>query len=165
MFPESLEAILMRPISGNYRAALMATQLLEATQKCGDGVSLNEVSRAFSKKLSDSGLERAAEETVDYFCSLALHQGDLMLEEMFKLVSVRDDIEAFVQLGICFPQSVDSIDQAFVSRILRQGKVSAMALLSLREDWKNGRWWYRRPPRPPGDPAETAKNRGRRGRS
>lgn len=154
--PGMIEKILARQIDTNHGASEIAKDLIKARQSPEVAVSFTDLRLAFKAKLSNSGLEKAAEGTVDYFCSLAENEGELIFEEMFKLCALRDGIEAFIRLGISFPQSVETIDQAFMYRIRRQRRVAAMALSALRKDWKSDWWWYQRPPKPPSDLEENA---------
>jgi len=132
-------------IDDQTRALFTACDLYQMLQTAngayGDRVaSLHEKFMANLNRWDPEGLLRGQ---VDYATKLANWPGELLYEEMHKLFSLCDTIQALEGLGVePRPELAESYAAAVRNRFTREPHKARLVAEDKLETWKAGFWWY-----------------------
>jgi hypothetical protein len=142
---------LSRPWRTGADAAEITLLLYLLSEVCGlaDHPRVAELRERFRQDCGGWSGDPLLASRVEYASRLA--NSTLMMEEMFKLFSLLDEIQALQALGF----SVDEprfrqLEADLRVRFKAQGHIAGMAALAGAEEWNRSRWWYaeRIPPGP-----------------
>jgi len=128
-----------------HQAAALAYDicLLRALDKDICEVEFDRYREAYRSVLATVELTDALTNQVNYAIRIASHSGELEYEEMFKLFTLCDSINAMQILGLKIDeQSKSEFEAALKERFRRDKKKARMVAEDLVEDWKKDWWWY-----------------------
>jgi hypothetical protein len=142
---------LARPVRVKDDAALIALRLYLLSDVCrlADDPRVTELRDLFRENSGGWSGDELLASRVEYASRLA--NSPLMMEEMFKLFSLLDEIHALQALGFSVDEPVfRQLEADLRVRFRAQGAIAGMAALALAEEWNRSRWWYaeRIPPGP-----------------
>ena len=110
-----------------------------------------EENRSESQRLVDEffrcvplwGMEDLLSVQVEYARRLAASPGTLEYEEMHKLFSLCDEIQALKELGMRVTAAeMDNLEAALQARFRAEPKKARLAADDKVEDWTRESWWY-----------------------
>lgn len=142
---ESIEAQLSRPLGRPHFAAALAYDIVELLARCGNGAEPDgaQYRSRFLDSLQREGITDLVGEQVAYALRLASYDGDLGYEEMHKLFSLCDEIEALRALGLMFSDGDRrALMSALEQRFGREPRKARLVAEDRWEEWKREWWWY-----------------------
>lgn len=142
---------LARPVTAKGGAALITLRLYLLSDVCrlADDPRVTELRDLFRENSGGWSGDELLASQVEYASRLA--NSPLMMEEMFKLFSLLDEIHALQALGFSVDEPVfRRLEADLRVRFRAQGAIAGMAALARAEEWNRSRWWYaeRIPPGP-----------------
>ena len=97
----------------------------------------------FLKSLPDWDFADLLQHQMDYAKRIADSEGELEYEDMFKLLSLCDEIYGLEKLGLTVPLKQRIAFEESVRKCFALNKHTArFAAEDLVEDWKRDLWWY-----------------------
>lgn len=138
---EKLVAALQREIRLPYQAAALGYQLFSYFRVCPDDAA--GLICEFHARLQLSGMSDVREQQMRYAAHLAAAPRLLEYEEMHKLLSLCDEIEALGALGLSASEHMkDEFENAVRERFHREPGKARMAAEDRVENWNRRFWWY-----------------------
>lgn len=126
-----------------HQAASMALELYLLTLKIDDANLVEELKSYYLDALKRSNMITVFDNQVDYAIRLSLRDSDLIYEEMHKLFSLCEEIEAMRILGLKInAEKIDRLNDSLRHRFSSQRKMAKAAAHNNVEEWSKGYWWY-----------------------
>lgn len=98
----------------------------------------------FISLLPDWDLEDLIVRQVHYAQRIADYDGKLEYEEMHKLLSLCDEINALEYLGLHFDDTLKlGFEESIRARFKRERRKAKLSAEDKLEDWKKEFWWYK----------------------
>ncbi len=97
---------------------------------------------AFREHIKAQNLENLLDHQIEYATDIVNSEANLIFEDMFKLVSLCDEIEALRQIGLeTFSTDYAEFQNSVRGRFKQERKNANAAAGCLCEPWKKG-WWH-----------------------
>ena len=98
----------------------------------------------FLQSLPQWRFEGLLQHQIDYARRIADSEGNLEYEDMFKLMTLCDEVHGLEELGLNVPLEKKAEFEKSVKRRFESNRDAARFVAEdLVEDWKNDLWWYR----------------------
>jgi hypothetical protein len=134
---------LSKPVQKQYEAAAIAAEIVAlSARNPGLAHDIDSLKERFGRSLTAWGLDDLLPRQIQYAIRLARSEGDLLYEEMHKLFSLRDEIDALQSFGLRAEQELEQeLEKALRDRFRREGSKAHLVAQDRFEEWKTG-WWY-----------------------
>lgn len=141
---ESIRDRLSRPFKTRHQTAALAGDIFELMNRTQNASAETAGYRAaFLHTLELANMTDLLSHQIEYAIRLATDRRDLLYEEMHKLFSLRDEIEALRSLGLVVSEDVISkLEGALKYRFEREPKNARFVAENRHKDWKKDWWWY-----------------------
>jgi hypothetical protein len=121
-----------------YEVFLLSKEL----QSCNDPDGAR-LTRTYHEYVTNHKCFGMVQNQIEYAIRLASDQGDLLYEEMSKLFSLRDEIEALKTLGyVGDREGYIRCEQALRNRFQREKRKAQLVAQDRANQWNRGWWWY-----------------------
>ncbi len=119
--------------------------LLEYKYKLKSNLQVQAMKTRFFKELRKSSFNKnLLYRNVEYAVRLAEHPGELMYEEMCKLMSLCDNIFALEYLGFEFDKPLKlKFESSIANKLNKEKKIAKYAKETMVEEWSKDFWWYK----------------------
>lgn len=105
---------------------------------------VDDLVQSFFVSLSGWGMEDLLATQIDYARTLAAAPGELEYEEMHKLFSICDEIQAMREIGLSIEDSeLEDLATVLRSRFLSEARKARLVAEDKAEEWNREWWWYR----------------------
>lgn len=142
----SIENRLNADVRLPHQACSIAYDIYVLMRKYGlsNNNQVQELATKFVSLLPEWELEDLIVRQVQYAQRIADYDGTLEYEEMHKLFSLCDEIQALEDLGLDFNENLKKeFEESIRSRFVREKRKAKLVAEDKNEGWKNGFWWYR----------------------
>jgi hypothetical protein len=140
-----VKAALAQPLKLHYQASSIALDLylLRAVQGFANDAEVKELVARFRDLVHTAGLDDLLANQIRYAVRIAAADGQLLYEEIDKLMSLCDEIHALRGLGFfADEQSVEHFEAAVRARLRAQPKEARIVAEHQARDWNRSLWWY-----------------------
>ena len=97
----------------------------------------------FRTLLPTWGFENLVSRQMNYAVRLAEAEGDLLYEELHKLLSICDEIHGLMKLGLAVQHELqEHFEVAVRNRLRAQGREARLAAEDKATEWNRASWWY-----------------------
>jgi hypothetical protein len=140
---KSISEQLSKPLQDRHRAAALAYDICALAHLANEGSGVRELQAAFMQALKEANLSDVLSNHIDYAVSLATCKRNLEYEEMHKLFSLCDEIEALQSIGIIASEdSIAALRGALTDRFQMERSKARLVAEDRLEGWKREWWWY-----------------------
>jgi hypothetical protein len=139
-----IERELAVPLKSRHTAAVLAARIHRLTLSHPLASAIGgRLEKLLVESIQASGLGDVLGKHIEYAKRLAMASGELEYEEMHKLFSLRDEIEALgAILGSLDEQARGAVDGALRHRFAVEPRKASLVAEDRLEDWKARWWWY-----------------------